>query len=76
MASEVSTAYCVKCKQKQSFKNPTVKETANGRKMLQGECSVCGTKVNVFLKADGPPKEKPAGEKTKRSRKKADKADA
>ena len=42
-------AYCVKCKTKRSVKNGTVKETENGRRMAQGTCPVCGTKVTLFL---------------------------
>lgn len=42
-------AYCVKCRKKQKVKNGTVKETSNGRRMAQGTCPVCGTKVTRFL---------------------------
>jgi hypothetical protein len=42
-------AYCVKCRAKQNIKNGTVKETSNGRKMAQGACPKCGTKVSRFL---------------------------
>jgi hypothetical protein len=42
-------AYCVKCRTKRKVKNGTVKETSNGRKMAQGTCPVCGTKVTRFL---------------------------
>lgn len=42
-------AYCVKCREKRSIKNGEVKETPNGRKMAQGTCPVCGTKVTRFL---------------------------
>lgn len=45
--------YCVKCREKQTVKDGEVKETANGRKMAQGVCPKCGTKVTRFL-----PKEK------------------
>ncbi|NPV56220.1 MAG: hypothetical protein HPY76_06040 [Anaerolineae bacterium] len=41
--------YCIKCKKKQPIKDATVKETANGKKVAQGICPVCGTKVNRFL---------------------------
>ena len=41
--------YCVKCRKKQMIKNGTVKETTNGRKMAQGTCPVCKTKVTRFL---------------------------
>ena len=42
-------AYCVKCRAKREVKDGTVKETSNGRKMAQGTCPVCGTKVTRFL---------------------------
>jgi len=42
-------AYCVKCRKTQTVGNATIKETANGRKMAQGTCPVCGTKVTRFL---------------------------
>jgi endogenous inhibitor of DNA gyrase (YacG/DUF329 family) len=42
-------AYCVKCRKKVTSKNGAVKETANGRKMAQGTCPECGTKVTRFL---------------------------
>lgn len=41
--------YCVKCRKKQSIKDGVVKETPNGRKMVQGICPVCKTKVTRFL---------------------------
>jgi len=41
--------YCVKCHKKQTIKNGIVKETTNGRQMVQGTCPVCKTKVNRFL---------------------------
>jgi hypothetical protein len=42
-------AYCVKCHKKVHVKSGVVKEAANGRKMAQGTCPVCKTKVNRFL---------------------------
>jgi RNase P subunit RPR2 len=42
-------AYCVKCRKKVQVKTGTVKESSNGRKMAQGTCPTCGTKVNRFL---------------------------
>ena len=41
--------YCVKCRKKQIVKNGTVKVTTNGRRMAQGTCPVCKTKVTRFL---------------------------
>ena len=41
-------AYCVKCKEKRDFEGP-VKVSDSGRRMAQGICPVCGTKVNRIL---------------------------
>jgi hypothetical protein len=41
-------AYCVKCKEKRQFEG-TVKVSDSGRRMAQGICPVCGTKVNRIL---------------------------
>ncbi len=41
--------YCVKCREKKHIANGEVKETENGRKMAQGTCPTCGTKVTRFL---------------------------
>lgn len=41
--------YCVKCREKQTIAEGKVEETANGRKMAQGVCPKCGTKVTRFL---------------------------
>ncbi len=43
--------FCVKCRSKQSIKNGVVKQTPNGRQMVQGTCPKCGTKVTRFLAA-------------------------
>jgi hypothetical protein len=40
-------AYCVKCKEKRQFDGKVVEK--NGRRMAQGICPVCGTKVNRIL---------------------------
>lgn len=45
--------YCVKCREKRAVKKGEVKETANGRKMAQGVCPTCGTKVTRFLAGEG-----------------------
>jgi hypothetical protein len=42
-------AYCVKCRKTQTIANATVIEAANGRRMAQGTCPECGTKVTRFL---------------------------
>ena len=47
--------YCVKCRKKQQVKNGTISLTPKGRRMVQGPCPVCKTKVTSFL-----PNEKPA----------------
>lgn len=39
------TAYCVKCKEKVTMKDPTVIMMKNGRPATKGECPTCGTKV-------------------------------
>lgn len=44
--------YCVKCRKKVHVKRGVVKQAANGRKMAQGNCPVCKTKVTRFLPAD------------------------
>ena len=41
-------AYCVKCKEKRDFEG-TVKVSDSGRRMAQGICPTCGTKVNRIL---------------------------
>ncbi|CAB4670907.1 unannotated protein [freshwater metagenome] len=43
-----SGAYCVKCKEKRAFTGE-VKVSDSGRRMAQGICSVCGTKLNRIL---------------------------
>ncbi len=41
-------AYCVKCREKREFEGQEV-NLKNGRRAAQGECPVCGTKVNRML---------------------------
>jgi hypothetical protein len=41
--------YCVKCKKKQQIKNGVERTTEKGRRMAQGICPECGTKVTRFL---------------------------
>lgn len=45
-------AYCVKCKAKRTMKDAQVVTNAKGRRMAKGLCPECGTKMNLFLKAD------------------------
>ncbi|HEX3705141.1 MAG TPA: DUF5679 domain-containing protein [Mycobacteriales bacterium] len=40
--------YCVKCKEKRKFEGE-VRVSESGRRMAQGPCPVCGTKVNRIL---------------------------
>lgn len=46
--AEKYSGYCVKCKEKRDF-DGTVVETKNGRRMAQGVCPTCGTKMNRIL---------------------------
>ena len=50
MADE--TNYCLKCKKKQPIVNVVDKVAKNGRKMKQGNCKVCDTKVSKFVKKE------------------------
>ncbi|KPJ88133.1 MAG: isoleucyl-tRNA synthetase [Spirochaetes bacterium DG_61] len=45
-------AYCVKCKTKRTMKNAHVVTNEKGRRLAKGECPVCGTKMNLFLKSE------------------------
>jgi hypothetical protein len=45
----MTQAYCLKCKKQQDVKDPKDKKTKNGRSMVSGTCSKCGTKVNKFV---------------------------
>ena len=42
-------AFCVKCRQNNNMANGVVKISDSGRRMAQGTCPVCGTKVNRIL---------------------------
>ena len=42
----MTTAYCVKCREKREIKNPQITELKNGRPAVKGTCPECGT--NVF----------------------------
>jgi hypothetical protein len=44
--------YCVKCREKKEMKDVKQVTLANGRHALQGACSVCGTKMTRFVKAN------------------------
>ena len=41
--------YCFKCKLKTETLDGIEKTSSNGRNMIKGTCSVCGTKKSVFL---------------------------
>jgi hypothetical protein len=45
-------AYCVRCKAKRKMNNVQIVTNAKGRRQAKGVCSVCGTKMNLFLKAE------------------------
>jgi hypothetical protein len=44
--------YCVKCRKKREIKNGTISVSTSGRRMVQGVCPVCGTKVTRFLPSE------------------------
>ena len=46
--AESYNGYCVKCKEKRDF-DGEVKVSESGRRMAQGTCPVCGTKMNRIL---------------------------
>lgn len=41
--------YCVRCKEKQTIKNPVEAKTSKGVNMIKGICSVCKTKMCRIL---------------------------
>ena len=41
--------YCVKCHKKTALKDAQRVTMKNGKPALKGQCSVCGTNVNVIL---------------------------
>jgi hypothetical protein len=46
--AETYNGYCVKCKEKRDFEGE-VKVSESGRRMAQGPCPVCSTKMNRIL---------------------------
>jgi Zn finger protein HypA/HybF involved in hydrogenase expression len=48
VVAEKYEGYCVKCKDKREF-DGEVKISESGRRMAQGPCPVCGTKMNRIL---------------------------
>jgi len=43
-------AYCMRCKQKVTIKNPKKTKTKKGTPMTRGVCSTCGSNVCVIGK--------------------------
>jgi cytochrome c553 len=43
-------AWCVRCHDKVKMTGCKVTKSVKGQPMLKGKCSVCGTKVNRFVK--------------------------
>lgn len=41
--------YCVKCKAKSTMVAPKLATAKNGRKMMTGTCTKCGTKMVKFV---------------------------
>ncbi|MCH7968554.1 MAG: hypothetical protein IH841_04840 [Thaumarchaeota archaeon] len=41
----MTTAYCMKCREKREIKDPKEVKLKNGRPAIKGTCSKCGTKV-------------------------------
>jgi hypothetical protein len=48
LMADTYEGYCVKCKEKRQFEGE-VKVSDSGRRMAQGTCPVCGTKMNRIL---------------------------
>ena len=46
----MTTAYCVKCREKREIKNPEEVTLKNGRPAVKGTCPECGTKVFLIGK--------------------------
>lgn len=42
-------AYCVSCKEQREMDNARAELAKNGRHMMKGECSSCGTKMCKFV---------------------------
>ena len=41
--------YCLKCKQKTETIDYLEMKSSNGRNMIKGICSICGSKKSVFV---------------------------
>ncbi|HWG93154.1 MAG TPA: DUF5679 domain-containing protein [Mycobacteriales bacterium] len=46
--ADTYNGYCVKCKEKRDFEGE-IKVSESGRRMAQGTCPVCSTKMNRIL---------------------------
>ena len=46
----MSEIYCVKCKWKTSTKNEKIITTKNNHLAVTGNCNLCNTKKNMFIK--------------------------
>ena len=61
-------AYCFPCQESRKVKNGIVELLQNGKKMLKGDCSVCGASCRGMMKSDVPHDrvQTPSEAKTKR----------
>jgi hypothetical protein len=69
-------AYCVKCREKRTIKDPKEVTMKNGRPAMEGTCPVCGTKLFRMLSGaasggDGAAKTKTEGTGGKKAKKAA-----
>ena len=46
----MNQGYCFKCKSNKDMKNEVEEKRSKNRAYLQGQCSVCSTKMNKFIK--------------------------
>ena len=60
----MTTAYCVKCREKREIKDPKEVTLKNGRPAVKGTCPKCGTKVFRIGKPQKLSKVKPKNPKT------------
>lgn len=44
--------HCFKCKAVREMVDPQAKTTSNGRTMVQGKCTKCGTTISKFVKKE------------------------
>lgn len=49
VAEPAVEAYCVKCRQKRAIQNAHEVTTKNGRRALEGQCPICGTRLFRFI---------------------------